>query len=174
VDDSEEDLGTTINTDELNIIDVDSPLPLAQTEESLSTRRARRHQFDRDKAIPSLAVLGSRSGFRSVKDGPATRKIERNFDIIGTESDPIVNFSDEAEPASEQPFPMSVPRKGLVQNRISKIEKADRARNTEETSGPRVDLRVHQGNRSIKAQMKHRVTQSSHFILKVMLMIHEI
>lgn len=143
MDDKEEDLGTIVTTDELNIIDVDSPWPPSRT------------TINRLKSISSPAVTGPSSGSRFVRDGSATRKLEKNLDI---ESDPIGYFPDDSPPASEHLFPMSVPctvpHKGTVQEKILKIEKEVRA-------VPRVDLRSHQGHvRGIKNQMKLKVAQS--------------
>jgi hypothetical protein len=140
VDDDDEDLGTPVNTDELNIIDVDSPFPPS----SLSARQVERHRYG--KAITSLAVRDTSGGSRIVKDGPATRRLEMNLDSQEAESDPIGRFSDDPEP-----IPMSRP--GLVRERVSKIENADH------TTGPRRDLRNDQPPR-IKNQMKVKVTQS--------------
>lgn len=145
VDDKEEDLGTIVTTDELNIIDVDSPWPPSRT------------TINRLKSISSPAVTGPSSGSRFVRDGSATRKLEKNLDI---ESDPIGYFPDDSPPASEHLFPMSVPctvpHKGTVQEKILKIEKEVRA-------VPRVDLRSHQGHvRGIKNQMKLKQFSAAH------------
>ena len=154
VDDEEEDLGTPLTTDELDIIELDPPHYPTKTKSSLSTLRARRNQLDTGKAIPSLSVLSTNSGSRVVKDGPATRRLENDLDARDQESDPIRGFSEDPEPPSQQ---LDMPRKGIVKENISRFEPP---RNTEGSNGPRVDLRRHQGSTSklsIKNRMKLKV-----------------
>jgi hypothetical protein len=159
-DDDDEDLGTLISTDDLDIMSLDSP------PQTLPHPQAKHHPSDLGRAFPSFTRLNKSSGSRIPKDGPATRKLEKDFDTQDAESDPIGCFSDEPEPASRQSF-SELPRSGIVKKNISKFEGQDMAQDTEGSPGPRIDLRTQPS--TIKNRMKLKVTQFNSCILAVSL-----
>jgi hypothetical protein len=150
----DEDLGTLIPSDDLDIMNLDSPHTLPPSKSIVPHSRARNHPSDLTRAIPSSTPFTSKS--RKTKDGPATRKLEKDLDTQD-DSDPIMLFSDESEPASRQPF-SELPRSGIVKENVSKFEGPGIAQNTVVDAGPRIDLRT-QCRSTLKGKMKHKVTQ---------------